>query len=168
MAQSVRYVPAQEDPMASLSTRAARQSPIRLMLLDTWVLLTNIRYLPNIILPFKTTKSSDELYLDFPGIRESIIQCVLFVLEAVLLLVAIPLYVILPGALWILVVAVCCLTVYGLCKPIEGPTVLHSNMNGATLALADQHRDERWLFVNGCIVGWGPRRLRICALVDCS
>ena len=153
MTHNVRYTPTQMDSMASLSTKSTRQSPIRLMLQDTGVLLANLRYLPGIVLPFKTSQSSDEFYLDFSGIRDAFVQGVLFMLETIFLVLAIPAFLILPGSLWIVVCAVGGLIVYGLCKPIEGPTVVYSNISEETLATANQHRDERWLFINGCMVG---------------
>ena len=153
MMERIQYVPSQVDPMAGLSTRAERENPIRLLLQDTAVLLANLRYLSNVFLPFKAQDSSDELYLDLKGIRDDVLQAFIFLLELALLLLAVPAILILPGALWMSALAIGCLVVYLLCKPMEGPTVLYSNMSEETLALAEQHRGERWLFINGVMVG---------------
>lgn len=153
MAQSIKYIPPQTDPMASLSTRADRENPIRLFVEDLSVLFVNLRYLPNVLLPFKAKSSTDELYFDLSGIKDGVLQGGLFVLESHLFLLAIPAILVLPGALWIGLLAMGCLLVYLLCKPIDGPAVLYSTMSEETLTLAEQHKDERWLFVNGIIVG---------------
>ena len=153
MAHSVRYIPTQMDTMASLSTQATRQSPIRLMLQDTGVLIANLRYLPDIVLPFKGKNSSDEFYLDCSGYKDIIVQSLLLIIEALSLIVAIPAFLILPGLAWMTVCAACSVLVYGLSKLIEGPTVVYSNMSKETVVMANQHRSERWLFINGCIVG---------------
>lgn len=153
MAQSIRYIPPQMDPMASLSTRSARQNPIFLILQDAFVLITNLRYLPGTFLPFGTKDPSNELYLDPSGVREQVLQGGLFVMEIVILLLAIPTILILPGVLSTAICTVCCLTVYLLCSPIEGPKVIYSNMSEETLGQAEQHKNERWLFINGCMVG---------------
>ena len=153
MTQAIRYIPPQMDPMASLSTLASRQNPIRLILQDTGVLISNLKFLPGIVLPFKANNPSDEFYLNLMGLRDTLLQGGLFLLETILLLLAAPVILILPGALWMIVWAACSLAIYLLCKPMEGPTVVYSNMSDETLALAEQHKDERWLFVNGCIVG---------------
>jgi len=153
MAQSIRYIPPQMDSAAGLSTSAARPSPIRLMLQDAGVLINNLRYLPGIVLPFKTKKKSDELYLNISGTAGIILQGSLFVIETVLLLLTFPFFLILPGGVWAAGLGVCYLAIYFLCMPIEGPAVLYSNMSKTTQALAESHKDERWLFVNGCMVG---------------
>ena len=153
MPERIQYVPSQIDPMASLSTRADRENPLRLLLQDTAVLLANLRYLPNVFLPFKAQDSSDELYLDLRGIRDDVLQAFVFMLESALLFLAAPAILILPGGLWMAALTIGCLAVYLLCKPMEGPTVLYSNMTEETLALAEQHRNERWLFINGVLVG---------------
>ena len=153
MAPSIRYVPPQTDAMASLSTRAARRNPIRLVVEDTIVLLSNLRYLLGIVLPFRAKDSSDEFYLDFSGVRDMVLQLGLFVLEACLIVVALPVVLIMPGAFSIAAWTVCGFIVYLISRPMEGPDVLYSNMTNYTLGQAEQHKDERWLFVNGCIVG---------------
>lgn len=120
---------------------------------DTIVLLSNLRYLPGIILPFKAKDSSDEFYLDFSGCRDTILQLGLFILESAMILFAVPVILILPGAFSLAAVMACCLVIFLMCYPMEGPDVIYSNMSKYTLGQAEQHKDERWLFVNGCIVG---------------
>ena len=153
MAGNIKYIPGQQDPMAGISTMAARTSPLRLMLMDAGVLITMLRYLPNIFLPFKASHADDELSLSFMNVQNLALQGVLFVFETIILLLALPAILVLPGALWIAAWAACCTIVYLAVKPIEGPTVVYSNMSEETLRMAKQHKNERWLFVNGCAVG---------------
>ena len=51
IAKTICYVPPQMDPLAASSTRAARQSPMRLLMQDAGVLITMLPYLPNVFLP---------------------------------------------------------------------------------------------------------------------
>lgn len=153
MADGVKYIPPQMDPLAGTSTRAARQSPIRLAIQDAGVLFTMLPYLPNVFLPFKATDPSNELYLDLSGTRDMILQSWLLIMETVLLILGVPALLILPGIVSITAIALSSLVIYLISKPMEGPRVAYSNMNDATLAIAEQHKDERWLFVNGCATG---------------
>ena len=153
MPSNIKYIAPQMDPLAGSSTRATRQSPVRLMLQDAGVLITMLPYLPYIFLPFKAKNPSDELYMDIKGARDAILQCWLFVIQSALLLVTPIAFLLLPGALSIAAVALCCLTVYLVSWPMEGPSVTYSNMDDATGALAEKHRDERWIFVNGTATG---------------
>lgn len=149
----IKYIPPQQDPMAAATTRAARQSPIRLFFEDAGVLLRLLRYLPNIFLPLKADNPSNELYLSLTGIRDMITQILLFILETLLLVLAIPAFLVLPGLVSLAGLALLCLTIWLIAKPMEGPTIAYSNMAEDTLALAEQRKDERWVFVNGCAVG---------------
>ena len=72
MASNIKYIAPQMDPLAGSSTKAARQSPMRLMIQDAGVLLTMLPYLPNIFLPLKAKDSSDELYMNVQGARDAI------------------------------------------------------------------------------------------------
>lgn len=123
------------------------------MLQDAYVLITNLRYLPGIFLPFRTQNSSSEFYPDVSGVRDAILQGVLFAVETLLLLSAIPVILVAPGAVSLTISTACFLLIYLLCKPFQGPKVRYSNMSKETHYQAEQHKDERWLFVNGCMVG---------------
>ena len=153
MANTIRYIPPQMDPLAGSSTRAARQSPLRLLLQDVGVLITMLPYLPYIFLPFNTTDPSSECYLNLEGARDILLQGWLFIMEASLLLISPFVLLVLPGTLSVLAIAMCYLTVNLVTWPLEGPDVTYSNMDEKTEALAEQHRDERWLFINGTATG---------------
>ena len=141
------------DPLAGSSTRAARQSPLRLFVQDVGVLITMLPYLPYIFLPFSTNDPSSECYLSPEGARDILLQGWLFIMEASLLLISPFVLLVLPGTLSILAIAMCYLAIYLVTWPLEGPDVTYSNMDGKTEALAQQHRDERWLFINGTATG---------------
>ncbi len=151
-ADGIKYIPAQQDPMAASTTSAARQSPIRLFFEDAGVLLRLLPYLPNIFLPLKTNNSTNELYLHLAGTRNMILQTWLFVMETVLLLLAVPVFLVLPGLISLAGLALSWWTIWLTAKPMEGPRIAYSKMNDDTLAIAEQRKDERWLFVNGCAV----------------
>ena len=153
MADTIKYLPPQMDPLAGSSTRAARQSPLRLLLQDTGVLITMLPYLPNIFLPFRTNDPSSECYLSLAGAGNILLQGWLFIMEASLLLISPIVLLILPGTLSVLALATCYLTVYLVTWPLEGPDITYSNMDETTEARAEQHRDERWIFINGTATG---------------
>lgn len=153
MANTIRYIPPQMDPLAGLSTMATRQSPLRLLIEDVSVLITMRPYLPYIFLPFKTNDPNSECYLSLAGARDLLLQGWLFIMEASLLLLSPFVLLLLPGILSVLAIAMCYLTVYLVTWPLEGPDVTYSNMDETTEALAEQHRDERWLFINGIATG---------------
>lgn len=153
MANTIRYIPPQMDPLAGSSTRAARQSPLRVLIQDAGVLITMLPYLPYIFLPFNTTDPSSECYLSLEGARDILLQGWLFIMEASLLLISPFVLLVVPGTFSVLAIAMCNLTVYLVTWPLEGPDVTYSNMDEKTEALAEQHRDERWLFINGTATG---------------
>lgn len=149
----IKYIPSQQDPMSASTTSAARQSPIRLFFEDAGVLFRLLPYLPNIFLPLKANDSSNELYLNLAGTRDMILQSWLFIMETVVLLLAVPAFLVLPGLVSLAGIALLCLTIWLITKPMEGPRIAYPNMNDDTLAIAEQRKDERWMFVNGCTAG---------------
>ena len=150
MAANIQYFPPQMDPLAGTSTRALRENPVWLMVQDAGVLFKMLRYLPNIISPVKSASSTDELYLNFWGVWEMLIQGLLLFVELILL-VGSPIAVIfLPGIVYIPVLSLVCLVIHLITWPLQGPDVCYSTMNANTSALAESHKDEKWLFVNGC------------------
>ena len=153
MAGSIKYIPSQMDPLAGASTAAARQNPLRLMVQDAGVLFTMLPYLPYIFFPLKANDASGELYMNFQGARDALIQCCLVIMETNLLFLAGPAMLLLPGAISMIALALCCLTIYFVAYPLQGATVTFSNMDSVTEATALQHANERWVFVNGCATG---------------
>jgi len=153
MASNIKYIPSQMDPLAGASTRAARQNPIKLLMQDAGVLITMLPYLPNIFLPLRANDESSELYLNIKGVRDMLLQSWLFIMETNFLFMAAPALLLFPGAVCMTAMALCCLTIYLVAYPMEGPRVTQSKMDSLTEALAGQHKDERWLFVNGCATG---------------
>ncbi|KAI9881295.1 MAG: hypothetical protein M1830_005581 [Pleopsidium flavum] len=152
MAQ-ISFIPAEMDGLASTTTEAARENPFRLLMRDAGVLIKMLLYLPWIILPFRTSDSSAELYMSMPNTRDNLIQSWLFLMETVLLLLAVPATLVLPGAILIAAVALCWIVIRVICLPTQGPRILHSTMDQEAVMAAKQHEDERWIFVNGCITG---------------
>ena len=130
--------------------RALRQDPLRLVLQDTGVLITMLPYLPWLFLPFKTSDGEAELYLNRHNTKEMLLQVLLFLYELSLLLLFLPALLILPGSVFLLLAGISFLFVRLIAWPMEGPGVAYSNMNQSTQASAERHKDERWIFINGC------------------
>lgn len=149
----IMYVPSQMDSLASTSTRAVRGNPLRLLIQDAGVLITMLPYLPDLFLPLTASTDSSESYLSLSSAKETILQSLLFIVEVILLILVVPALLILPGAAFILIAILSYTAIYLIARPMEGPPISYSKMDEATMALAAQHNDERWLFVNGTATG---------------
>ncbi len=149
----VSFIPTQTVGLASATTEAARQNPLRLILRDLAVLTKNLHFLPLIVWPLEK-RSSAKLYISESNTKENIIQGFLVVFEAFLLILAIPAILILPGALFVLAAFLCCLLIFAICLPFHGSKILNSAMDAETMISAKQHESERWIFINGCITGF--------------
>lgn len=128
-------------------------SPFRLFIKDAGVLVANLRYLPLIFLPFRTTDRDAELYLSVANIRDLLLQLMITFLESIFLLAALPVFLLLPGTLSLLVAAICCVLLMGLTAPMQGARIAYSALDEATAENAKRHQHERWLFVNGIATG---------------
>lgn len=153
MSDSVKYIPSQMDPLAGASTSAARQDPIRLMIEDAGVLLRLLLYVPKIMSPFFTRNKDSELYPSLANLKVGILQAALALVQVLFLALAIPAFVWLPGGVFLVAATCFCLVCYLMTLPMQGPPINFSNMDDTTKALAEQHKDERWVFVNGVCTG---------------
>lgn len=150
MAPSVRYIPSQMDPLSSTSTEAARKSPFRLFIQDARVLFTMLPYLPCLFLPFWTSDPRAELYVSAKNLRDMVLQGLLFVIEILVMVLVVPAFLVLPGAVFAFATVVVGGVVWALTKVMEGPTVVYSRMDDRTVESSRRHPDERWFFINGC------------------
>ena len=155
MENSIKYIPPQMDALASTTTQASRQNPLRLLLHDAAALCNVLQYLPWIILPFKTSDKSCELYMGPSNARDLLLQGWLSALEIVFLVASIPVAMLLPGIISVGLAMLCCGTIYILSWPIQGAKIAYSMMDDDTVLSAEKHGSERWLFVNGCATGCG-------------
>ena len=153
MSDSIKYIPSQMDPLAGASTQAARQDPIRLMIEDAGVLLRMFLYVPNIISPFYTRQIDSEFYPSLANAKVGFLQTMLALIQVLFLVMVIPAFVWLPGGVFLAATALCCLACYLITLPMQGPPINRSNMDDVTKTLAEQHKDERWVFVNGICTG---------------
>ena len=153
MSDSIKYIPSHMDPLASASTQAACQDPIRLMIEDAGVLLRLFRYVPNIISPFFTRQIDSEFYPSLANAKVGFLQTMLALIQVLFLVMVIPAFVWLPGGVFLAATALCCLACYLITLPMQGPPINRSNMDDVTKTLAEQHKDERWVFVNGICTG---------------
>lgn len=76
---------------------ATRNSPFRLFLHDARTLFTRLRYLPWLFLPFWTNDPTAELFISASNLKYMVLQVLLFVLEAVMLVLSVPAFLMLPG-----------------------------------------------------------------------
>ena len=158
MESTVRYIPPQMDSFVGLTTQVNRGRPFRLFIQDAAVLVANLRYLPWLFFPFRTSDPSAELYLSFSGFKDIFLQVLLFVLEVIMMCVVFPIMLLLPNIITLVLAAVCFLAIAILSWPLHGPKLAFSRMNLRN-ATAQRHETERWLFINGCVtryVNFGP------------
>ena len=124
--------------------------PLRRLFRDVKIFIQCLPYLPWIMVPFFTSDPKAELYLGPLNTCELLLQGLLCLYETSLLIMALPALLILPGSIFFLVAGVAVLMVLLISWPLQGPSIQYSNMDESLQAIAQQHRDERWIFVNGC------------------
>lgn len=151
MAKSIKFIPPQIDPLAGTTTEASRKSPLRLLLKDLGVLIRMLQYLPSLCSPFRTSDKSAELYVSPANMLDIVLNGWLLLLESILLLLAIPAFLVLPGGIFLLAATVCIIVILASAWPMQGQGVAYSRMDEKTTAIAKQHESERWLFINGCM-----------------
>ena len=153
MVDGVKYIPSQMDPLASATAKAARRDPIRLMIEDTVVLFRLFRFIPKTLAPFFTTNKDAELYMSIANAKVGFLQVLLALIQFLFLVLVIPAFVLLPGGIFFAATALFCLACYLIALPMQGLAIISSNMDSCTKVLAEQHRNERWVFVNGICTG---------------
>ena len=153
MAFTTTLIPAQMDAYAGTSLRASRESPVLLIIQDTITLIKMSGYLPWILLPLRPKNPTDEFSANLLNFRDWILQGILFIIEVVFLLLAPIAYFVLPGGASILLTAIVFGVIWVITIPWQGSRVTVSQMDEATTIMAKGHKHERWLFINGCIVG---------------
>ena len=150
---SIKYIPSQMDPLAVASMEAARRDPLRLILNDAGVVLRLFLYVPKILAPFSTRDKDDELYPSFTNLKVAFLQTLLALIQMLFLVIIIPAFVCLPGGVVLAGTALVFLICYLITLPMQGPPVNYSNMDEFTKSLAEKHKDERWVFINGICTG---------------
>lgn len=150
----VSFIPPQLDVLAATTTQAARDSPIRLAWRDVVTFFSMIRFLLTIFLPFPTRDPTDEFYLGMPNVWGLLLMGFVTILQTVLVVIAIPAFLILPGLGIIIALAVGVGLIHALCWPLQGPPVVYSRMDEDLRKKAEKWKDERWIFINGCMVGY--------------
>lgn len=162
ISDSVKYIPPQMDPLAGASMRSAlRQDPLRLMIEDAGVLFKLFLYVPKIMSPFFTRDKESECYPSLANVKVGFLQTVLALIQVLFLVMVIPAFVWLPGGVFLAATASCCLACYLITMPMQGPPINFSNMDDLTKTLAEQHKNERWVFVNGICTGHSTSQLEI-------
>lgn len=151
MENAIEFIPSQMDVLSSTTTEAARKSPLRLLTQDVAVLITKLPYLPWIMVPFLTSDPDAELYLSLRGIRDIILQSWLSILELAVMFFTIPALLVLPGIMFIWVATIFFMLICIAAWPMHGSKLVYSKMDEMTMAKAQQHENERWIFVNGCM-----------------
>lgn len=153
MAKAIKFIPPQIDALACTTTEASRKSPLRLLVQDVGVLVRMLPYLPWLFIPLRTPDKTAELHGSLSNMLDFLLNSSLFLFQSILLLVAVPAFLILPGGVWLLAALLCVLATLLAAWPMQGSRIAYSRMDDKTTAIAKQHESERWLFINGCMTG---------------
>lgn len=156
MGNRVKFIPAQMDAHAGSTTRARRESPVFGLWRDIGVARDMVSYMPLIIYPFRTTDKYAELYpWSLLNIRDAVLQTLLAIIQAVMILGApVALFCttfFFPGGVLLALIAACWILIHVIALPMQGPRIVYEHPRMAS----DTHPDERWLFINGCLTGYG-------------
>ncbi|KAL8715185.1 MAG: hypothetical protein Q9220_001143 [cf. Caloplaca sp. 1 TL-2023] len=151
---NIKFIPPQMGSVTNYTTRALHQGPLWLLIKDTGVLISVVRYLPLVLFPFSTKSDPRAKYLHWKSLRDNIIQALLFLLETALLILFLPALIALPGLLFILLAILCVSILRLIAWPSQGPRIAHSTMDAETYVLSQQHPHEQWIFVNGICTGY--------------
>lgn len=147
---TISYIPSQAELFVEASEKAEDESPVKLFIQDAAVLFRLLRYLPWLFIPLRSRESGSEIKSDETLYGETILQILLFVVESSTLVLAIPAFFLLPGLLFLLVVALAFLLVQILSYPLSGSSPIYSQAGAAAKQF---FQDERWIFLNGCASG---------------
>ncbi|KAL8717924.1 MAG: hypothetical protein Q9225_004888 [Loekoesia sp. 1 TL-2023] len=151
---NIKFIPSQMGPVTQYSVRALSTGPLWLLIKDAAVLITALPYLPLVFYPFKTKSDKEENYhLRFAVFREYAIQALLLLVETVLLVLFFPALISLPGILFIAAYLASILIINLIAWPTLGPRIVESAIDDDTLCVSQQHRGERWIFINGICTG---------------
>lgn len=151
--QEVCYVAPQTKPISGTFAQAEAQSPSRLFFSDAGILLSNLRYLPHVLLPLTKYKNSKEDYLTKTKWKEIILQCALLFIETIIALTMPIACIVLPGLFCIVIIVVCWFIITLLLLPLQGSRILYSVKIEQDSATSPHHPNERWVFVNGIMTG---------------
>ncbi|KAK2810415.1 hypothetical protein FQN50_002904 [Emmonsiellopsis sp. PD_5] len=153
MTPSVTYIPPQPTPLTPLtSTPRARDNPLALAWRDIRTLFSVLYLLPKLCQPLASSNPTDELSLTGPNARHLALLVFVTALQSVLFAVAAVVGVVVPGFVSGLVWAGVLGVVWVLCWPVQGGMVVESRVGVAGMD-EHRHKGERWVFVNGMMVG---------------
>ncbi|PGG96703.1 hypothetical protein GX51_07702 [Blastomyces parvus] len=156
---TVCYVPPQPDDQVYTSPPRARQNPLALAWRDIRTLFSVLYLLPKLLSPFATSNPTNELSLspqNFGYLATLVFVSILGTLLCGLVLVVVTL---LPGWVSTAVFWGAVGLVWAICAPIQGPMMVESRAgveeggeDGIEGSVNDK-KGERWIFVNGVMVG---------------
>ncbi|KAL8700840.1 MAG: hypothetical protein Q9201_005233 [Fulgogasparrea decipioides] len=150
---NIKVIPPQMGNVSKYTTRALRQGPLWLLFKDTIILITVLPYLPLLFFPLKSKNGSDQSQWSFASILGNIVQALLCLVETVLLVAVFPALISIPAILFVAAAIASVLLIKLIAWPTQGPRVIKSKMDADTLKLAMEHKDERWIFINGICTG---------------
>ncbi|RPB04009.1 hypothetical protein L873DRAFT_1800012, partial [Choiromyces venosus 120613-1] len=138
-----------------LESAPTRYPPPYLLLLDLYVVLSNLPSLPGIFLPWRTSNPRAELYPYSLGNLSAILLGGLLILVGLLSLLLLPAWLFLPGVVWLCWFAGLAGVTWVLAWVLNGDEgdVVVSSGRYVRGEGAEEGEDEKWFFVNGVVTG---------------
>lgn len=166
----VKYLPPQLDPVNITTTPRSRTNPLKLLVNDFLLILSNLLYIPQTIFARPTTTTTTtEIFMGwrerprFASIsdlfRHRLIQTYLFILETLYSIAVVPVFLFSPGVLFLILLLAVVLTIGYVARMMHGVAdetcLVAANMDLETTKSAQRFNEERWLFCGGVGVGYG-------------
>ncbi|KAG5302032.1 hypothetical protein I7I48_02231 [Histoplasma ohiense] len=148
----IGYIPPQSDNQGCTSTPRALETPLALTWRDIRTLSSVLYQLPKLFTPLTSKDPTDELSLNPRNIWYLCGLATVTALETLLCGLVLIAVTFLPGWLSMGVLMGAVGLIWGLCVPIRGPMVVES-CAGLKEDCGNVRKGERWIFVNGVMVG---------------
>lgn len=165
----VKYFPTQLDPVSRTTIPRAHTDPLKLLVYDLQLIVSNLAYIPQTIFARPTTTmTTTEIFIGwgdrsrFASIsdlfRHRLIQIYLFIIETFFSLLIVPVFLFSPGAIFLVLLLVAVLTTRYVARLMHGVAdeacLVASNMDEQTTKSAQRFDEERWVFCGGVGVGY--------------
>lgn len=165
----VKYLPPQLDPVNRTTIPRARTNPLKLLVYDLLLILSNLLYIPQTLFARPTTTTTTEIFMGwrerprFASIsdlfKHRLIQTYLFILETLFFIAVIPVFLFSPGALFLVFLLAAVFAIDYVARMMHGVAadktcLVAPNMDLKTTKSAQRFKEERWLFCGGAGVGY--------------
>jgi hypothetical protein len=143
------------DPLGAAVTEAVRHGPFTLAFRDIWTCARMFTLFPGVITPVRTLNPQDEFYLGWgPNLLGLALLSFASALEVVFVLLYVPMFLFLPGPVFVTGFFLGQLVIHVICYPMQRSSRVWSKTptDPDVIAKHERNSSERWFFLNGCCV----------------